>query len=76
MTMRNLLRRSIEVWKSDIAFTYDEPSKPWLNNMKLINEATRAEHLEYAQIVATMEVSRQLDRIANALEAHEDPALP
>lgn len=66
----------MNTWKSDIAFAYGESSGLWLNNMKLINEATKAGYMEYAQTLATMEISRQLDRIANALEAHEDPALP
>lgn len=48
-------------------------SESWRNNMEVVNEAAAEARFDAAQVFVMMELTRQLDRIANALEHWIEP---
>jgi hypothetical protein len=61
--------RPNNVWRPSKPMIFTENSQAWLDNMDLVNEASLEARWDVAAHVVQIEISRQLDRIANALEA-------
>lgn len=56
------------VWSPSGAMLITDNSKAWQNNVDMVMEASREGRYDAADLLIKVEISRHLDRIANALE--------